>query len=1249
LQTFKVYLKEIKNPKIRILLDFCIITAIGVIVFRNFLFSDKWPAGGDALGIVGRAYIFGKNFRWLFLWRPHSFGFVEVIHGYDFFLMILHWIFGNAIVTAKSFLFLTFVVSGFSSYILVHWYTKNHTASLAAALVYTLNPWLFSQYTEAHGDILFSYALAPLVYLSIFRAFEKKKLKDILIAGLALGIMASTFHPECLVIYATSFPIFAIIFVLMPTKNKNRLKHLRNFFKVAFPLVIIAFGLSSFAIVPMIFSVQPRYYLPSYKYYLEETYGGVYKNLTDAFTLGAVEVWGYVKAVDITTGIALSDFPTKILSLAIFSLAYCTVFIRRNKYTVFFAVSAFISMFIAKGPNPPFGYLYVWAWFNVPYFAVFRAANRWIMMACLSHALFVAILVDILTKYVKEKNYQVVRDAFSSFNKRIAKSLKTQKLEFPLKVTGDFFVSLHKVLHYISVLLLIIIFVNGFLVTWYFFREGLQVYSLPETYIKPYEWIGQQSGDFKVVSVNRGPGRWREEPSSGFDFGYGGMLTDIGWAHDVGFESSFIHDKPVMQDGGWDINAQNFVNYLRFRLAGQQLTSELLKITGLFNYKYIVLPGYLDPDIKDFFLNQTGAIDHIVYDEDGSLIIENPYWTPRFFGVGETANILGGYDIFPSLCKLDMFKLNQTALFFLNQLDGGYLKELLNSTAALVFVNADPLDLTMLQLSDGAKIISAADFGVCSYDFTKYWVQWNSWKNIGAFVYTEKTLTTVGNVSIDIPFEISANGTYEILLRVGFVSHRGKLSVSVDNTFIGEIKPESHYWSKLSWVKINTLDLKKGMHTITLINDGTGWNDVEAIGVVESNLFQSAYEEMLRSIESFQGRIINIMGAANAFAYTLSEGWTIYYQKYECEPLKAENAFVTLKDDINALASSVQNNFTSQNAVDGSFETRWASDPTQEVPQWLEIELPTMQELAGVKIFFETAYARDYEILTWNGSNWITQKRITGNTLLSPSHSFPKPVKTSKLLLNVTAYGTEHRLVSIFEIELCKSSSVTARHFVLKEGNYMVALRLLSGPDYGTLHLQMGNYSLSFDCYSSEEKFQWYEAGPFWLERGEQNISVSAYGKVIFDQMILYSLKEDENSSALHNLFCSEFHSPMIDYEMINPTAYNVHIKSEQPFFLVFSEAYNPLWKAKFEDGQEVNSIMAYSIVNSFYINRTGEFSVRVYFEGQNYADIGLKISVSFLTGTVAIILVPNNLLNQIKKRMASLRNGLWRLRSALK
>ena len=142
----------------RIGTDFAILTFLAVIIFRNFLFTSEWPAGGDVLGWISRAYIYGKNFRWLYLWRPYSFGFVEGINSMDFFLMLIYFMFRDAVVTIKFFMLLTFLMAGCSMYAFAYRYTQKNLAALSASLIYTLNQWSFSQFTEAHIDITFSYA-----------------------------------------------------------------------------------------------------------------------------------------------------------------------------------------------------------------------------------------------------------------------------------------------------------------------------------------------------------------------------------------------------------------------------------------------------------------------------------------------------------------------------------------------------------------------------------------------------------------------------------------------------------------------------------------------------------------------------------------------------------------------------------------------------------------------------------------------------------------------------------------------------------------------------------------------------------------------------------------------------------------------------------------------------------------------------------------------------------------------------------
>jgi hypothetical protein len=90
----------------------------------------------------------------------------------------------------------------------------------------------------------------------------------------------------------------------------------------------------------------------------------------------------------------------------------------------------------------------------------------------------------------------------------------------------------------------------------------------------------------------------------------------------------------------------------------------------------------------------------------------------------------------------------------------------------------------------------------------------------------------------------------------------------------------------------------------------------------------------------------------------------------------------------------------------------------------------------------------------------------------------------------------------------------------------------------------------------------------------------------------------------------------------VNPCTFRVHVNASEPFILVFSEAYNPLWKASTTE-QAFISIPAYSLINSFYINKTGQFTLTIYFTGQTYADIGLITSlVSFTSSVLALPIV---------------------------
>ena len=69
------------------------------------------------------------------------------------------------------------------------------------------------------------------------------------------------------------------------------------------------------------------------------------------------------------------------------------------------------------------------------------------------------------------------------------------------------------------------------------------------------------------------------------------------------------------------------------------------------------------------------------------------------------------------------------------------------------------------------------------------------------------------------------------------------------------------------------------------------------------------------------------------------------------------------------ISSSNEDGFSAEAAFDGNKETRWASEFSDS--QWLQIDLAVEQEIVGLMLYWEAAYARSYEVFSSiDGENW---------------------------------------------------------------------------------------------------------------------------------------------------------------------------------------------------------------------------------------------------------------------------------------
>jgi hypothetical protein len=221
-------------------------------------------------------------------------------------------------------------------------------------------------------------------------------------------------------------------------------------------------------------------------------------------------------------------------------------------------------------------------------------------------------------------------------------------------------------------------------------------------------------------------------------------------------------------------------------------------------------------------------------------------------------------------------------------------------------------------------------------------------------------------------------------------------------------------------------------------------------------------------------------------------------------------------------------------------------------------------------------------------------------------------------------------MVSIWELKIISDTGApSSQIFVPRMGEYNFAARLFPDEESnGTLYLKVDEKLFSISCPANESKATWLKLGSALLDVGEHNISVFASGDITLDKIGIYSASD--SAPPIDDVFKSNLSAPSVSYEEVNPCKYVAHVNCARPFLLVFSESYHPLWKA-YVDNKEISPIIVDSLVNGFFINRTGSFDVVVYFTGQDVAGIGLVISVGSTIFVIAVVLAKSTFAKKVK------------------
>ena len=356
----------------------------------------------------------------------------------------------------------------------------------------------------------------------------------------------------------------------------------------------------------------------------------------------------------------------------------------------------------------------------------------------------------------------------------------------------------------------------------------------------------------------------------------------------------------------------------------------------------------------------------------------------------------------------------------------------------------------------------------------------------------------------------------------------------------------------------------------------------------------------------------------------------------------------------NVSASSIENDLVPAAAVDLNYATRWASK--MGMPQWFEIDWKEAFELSSIKIVFEYAYANEYNIQTWNGTEWITRIEVVNNMQINPEHVFEQPVSTTRLRITFTE-ALPFNMVSIYELEtnpqknaqteivpkllgmLGIKNLLVEKNIIAGNVSNIEQAWILNGTNAISLIREWNGASMYENKYAQEKIYFADSVMPFsdFFEMC-QAINHTEWSDLTHTAFIKSTSERDWSS--IGKLQTPETHS----WQQISPTSYTINAQANAPFVLAFLENYDSHWKV-FVNGKPIsedNHVTVNAFANGWVITSTGRLTIAIEYETQNLITTAALASV-VLTVLFAMVIVRKEIRKSIRyflrKRKQNLRD----------
>ncbi len=354
---------------------------------------------------------------------------------------------------------LPFFLLGLAMYFLsgVFFGKKRKSSRFIATLFFMFNPFTLSL-CGGSNILALSFAAGVFVFGLFVRGLERQKLdtKDVLLLG-----VISIFAAANIVVLILTTLLCVFYFLFFVVVNRHSRPRLRQAFLHSLFFILYYSLANAWWLLPFISQVlRPGYF------------GTLIAAGTDVSTLEFAAQ--YTSLFDVSRlfyGMAptanfpisayyhylLSPTTMSVLVVLIFSVA---LFKKKSKFEVFFLLLALFSVILASGTRPPFGFVYQFLWDHIPYFHIFRTTNRFNLYTMISYAILLGFF------------YQRIKSL----------ALNTHKF-------------------FIISFLLISIFLSAWPLLSGDLYGQLKPHQIPKDYYDLREFLQNQEGDFRVMSL----------------------------------------------------------------------------------------------------------------------------------------------------------------------------------------------------------------------------------------------------------------------------------------------------------------------------------------------------------------------------------------------------------------------------------------------------------------------------------------------------------------------------------------------------------------------------------------------------------------------------------------------------------------------------------------------------------------------------------------------------------------------------